>query len=78
MTTEIENTKTKIEDTRFRIIYAARCLENYCTHGWDDYDFAENWTPHANVEDMVRSIMHDLNELRKLTDVLTVAFQEKG
>ena len=75
MITELTNTMTQIQERVDNIINAGRILE---PTDWNDDDYAEQNSASGTVEYETRSIMHDLNELKKIAEVSTVAFQEKG
>ena len=75
MITELTNTMTQIQERVDNIINAGRILE---PTDWNDDDYAEQNSASGTVEYESRAIMHDLNELKKMTEVSTVAFQEKG
>ena len=75
MITELTNTMTQIQERVDNIINPGRILE---PTDWNDDDYAEQNSASGTVEYETRSIMHDLNELKKIAEVSTVAFQEKG
>jgi len=75
MITELTNTMTQIQERVDNIINAGRILE---PKWWIDDNYAERNSASGTVRYQARSIMHDLNELKKMTEVSTVAFQEKG
>ena len=75
MITELTNTMTQIQERVDNIINAGRILE---PTDWNDDDYAEQWTAMCNIESNALGIMHDMNKLKKMAEVLTVAFQEKG
>ena len=75
MYTEMRNRMTEIQMRVDNIINAAGILE---PTDWNDDDYYEQNSASGTVEYESRSIMHDLNELKKMAEVSTVAFQEKG
>ena len=75
MITELTNTMTQIQERVDNIINAARILE---PTDWNDDDYAEQNSASGTAEYEARAIMADLNDLKKMTEISTVAFQEKG